>query len=63
MALRRVLDAFDTLPCRTHHCLGNHCLYNLPRATLNARLAIPEGPDGEVRLLACWAPPCCSASG
>jgi manganese-dependent ADP-ribose/CDP-alcohol diphosphatase len=42
-----VLDAFDTLPCRTHHCLGNHCLYNLPRATLNTRLGIPQGAGGE----------------
>ena len=46
-ALRRVLDAFEQLPCRTHHCLGNHCLYNLPRATLNARLGIPSGDEGE----------------
>ena len=42
-----MLDAFDTLPCRTHHCLGNHCLYNLPRATLNTRLGIPQGAGGE----------------
>ena len=37
-ALRRVLDAFDALGRPVRHCLGNHCLTNLPRATLNARL-------------------------
>jgi hypothetical protein len=37
-ALRCVLDEFDALQRPVWHCLGNHCLYNLPRPTLNARL-------------------------
>ena len=49
MALRRVLDAFDVLQRPVRHCLGNHCLYNLPRATLNERLScVPLAPQRPV---------------
>ena len=41
-----MLDAFDALGRPVRHCLGNHCLYNLPRATLNARLGIQAPPCG-----------------
>jgi hypothetical protein len=37
-ALRRVLAEFEALGRPVWHCLGNHCLYNLPRPTLNQRL-------------------------
>uniref|UniRef100_A0A383VZW1 Manganese-dependent ADP-ribose/CDP-alcohol diphosphatase n=1 Tax=Tetradesmus obliquus TaxID=3088 RepID=A0A383VZW1_TETOB len=39
-ALSDVLQAFSQLPHPTYHMLGNHCLYNLPRARLNKRLGI-----------------------
>eukprot|EP00882_Tetradesmus_deserticola_P028570 GHRQ01031834.1.p2 GENE.GHRQ01031834.1~~GHRQ01031834.1.p2 ORF type:complete len:184 (+),score=52.32 GHRQ01031834.1:864-1415(+) len=39
-ALSDVLQAFSRLPQPTYHMLGNHCLYNLPRARLNHRLRI-----------------------
>jgi manganese-dependent ADP-ribose/CDP-alcohol diphosphatase len=39
-ALTDILQAFSLLPHPTYHMLGNHCLYNLPRARLNQRLGI-----------------------
>lgn len=44
--LTDVLERLQPLDCKVHHMLGNHCLYNLPRAVLNQRLGIPEQPDG-----------------
>ena len=47
-ALRSVLDRFDRLGRPTYHMLGNHCLYNLPRARLNEALGIEPllpGPE------------------
>jgi manganese-dependent ADP-ribose/CDP-alcohol diphosphatase len=41
-ALSDVLQAFSQLPQPTYHMLGNHCLYNLPRARLNQRLGIAQ---------------------
>ncbi|CAI5469884.1 unnamed protein product [Closterium sp. Yama58-4] len=45
-AVNTVLDAlagFTAGP--TYHMIGNHCLYNLPRVTLNKMLAIPTAAD------------------
>ncbi|GJP46629.1 hypothetical protein CLOM_g5895 [Closterium sp. NIES-68] len=45
-AVNTVLDAlagFTAGP--TYHMIGNHCLYNLPRLTLNKMLAIPTAAD------------------
>ena len=33
-----VLREFAALEQRVYHLIGNHCLYNFPRAELNARL-------------------------
>lgn len=48
-ALGQVLDAFSVLSAARQvpvlHCLGNHCLLNLPRARLHHRLGIDAAPD------------------
>ncbi len=36
-ALTAVLDELHALGRPVYHMLGNHCLYNLPRARLNER--------------------------
>eukprot|EP00897_Mesotaenium_endlicherianum_P000925 jgi/Mesen1/10833/ME000093S10354 len=46
-ALQRVLHEFKQLQGGvTYHMIGNHCLYNFPRETLNKLLGIAEAPDG-----------------
>ena len=42
-----VLREFSALERRVYHLIGNHCLYNFPRAELNARLggSSPGGWD------------------
>lgn len=46
-AVQRVLNAFKEFEGGPmYHMLGNHCLYNLPRAELNALLGIPPTPEG-----------------
>eukprot|EP00798_Chlamydomonas_sp_ICE-L_P030302 gene30302-35290_t len=47
-ALTEIIAAFDKLgegvtTVPTYHMIGNHCLYNLPRATLNERLGLGSG--------------------
>lgn len=37
-AMTDVLREFAALEQRVYHLIGNHCLYNFPRAELNARL-------------------------
>ena len=37
-ALADVLAEFAALQRRVYHLIGNHCLYNFPRAELNSRL-------------------------
>ena len=46
-ALGQVLDAFSALPPHVPvlHCLGNHCLLNLPRSRLQHRLGINAASD------------------
>jgi hypothetical protein len=51
-----VLDEFDALQRPVWHCLGNHCLYNLPRPTLNARLGCGPFPS-RVSFVGVAAPP------
>ena len=46
-ALEAVLQVFSTINCKTFHLLGNHCLYNLPRAHLNSRSAVPRQSAGD----------------
>jgi len=43
-SLQRVLSAFSPLPVPVHHCIGNHCLVNLPRPVLQAALRTPVNP-------------------
>jgi len=49
-ALLRVLSSFEVLstPHGVHHCIGNHCLFNLPRHRLQELLGTPacEEADG-----------------
>ena len=45
-ALSAVLDVFDQFGGPIYHMLGNHCLYNLPRAVLNEQLKLPEQENG-----------------
>ena len=47
VCLTRVLDAFSPLPVNVHHCVGNHCLTNLPRAELQARLGTPVHAEAD----------------
>jgi hypothetical protein len=37
-----VVNTFKKYRGHTYHMLGNHCLYNLPRAELNEQLGISE---------------------
>jgi len=48
-ALSRVLDAFSVLEdagISVKHCIGNHCLINLPRERLHSRLGITVAEHG-----------------
>lgn len=45
-ALSAVLKEFELLGRPVYHMLGNHCLYNLPRHTLNQQLGI-YAQDGQ----------------
>ena len=54
--LARVLAAFEGLQRPVRHCLGNHCLTNLPRATLNARLECAPAADAPSALGAATTP-------
>ncbi|CAM9558233.1 unnamed protein product [Heterosigma akashiwo] len=44
-ALARVAEAFGRFPGRTHHLVGNHCLYNCDRDQLRAALGWEPCPE------------------
>ncbi|XP_078432522.1 manganese-dependent ADP-ribose/CDP-alcohol diphosphatase-like protein [Wolffia australiana] len=43
--VKRMVNEFDQFDGPVHHMIGNHCLYNLPRATLVKLLKIPAPSD------------------
>lgn len=45
-ALRKFLDSCSVFTGKTHHIIGNHCLYNHPRAYLMEQLGIESPEEG-----------------